>query len=135
MASSPAGLIVLFDGGCPVCRRSVRTLRALDWLDRLQFGNAMDPATRGRVAPDLTEADVMREMFVIDAAGRRYPGYDAYLQIASVVPVLWPFRILGALPGIRQIGQAVYRVIAANRRRRGVCTDDLCSPAFRRGGG
>jgi predicted DCC family thiol-disulfide oxidoreductase YuxK len=125
-------LIVLFDGGCPVCRRTVRTLRRLDWLDRLQFADATDPDTRARVAPGLTEAEAMQQMYVVDGAGRRAGGYDAQLRIARDVPLLWPFRLVGGLPGVRQVGMAVYRLVAANRRRRGQCTDDLCSPAFRR---
>jgi predicted DCC family thiol-disulfide oxidoreductase YuxK len=127
----PSSLIVLFDGGCPICRRTVRTLRRLDWLDRLQFADATDRSTRDRVAPGLTDVEAMQQMYVVDGAGRRAGGYDAQLRIAREVPLLWPFRLVGGLPGIRQIGLAVYRLVAANRQRRGQCSDDLCSPAFR----
>ena len=131
-AMHPSQLVVLFDGGCPICRRTVRTLRRIDWLARLQFADGTDAGIRDRVAPGLSEAAAMQQMNVVDAAGRRYGGYDAQLRIAREVPLLWPFHVLGQLPGVRQIGTAVYRFIAANRQRRGRCTDDLCSPAFRR---
>jgi predicted DCC family thiol-disulfide oxidoreductase YuxK len=131
-STNPAPLIILFDGGCPICRRTVRTLRRLDWLDRLQFADATDPETRDRVAPGLTEAEAMQQMNVVDVAGRRYGGYEAQVRIAREVPLLWPFHLIGGVPGVRQVGTAVYRFIAANRQRRGHCTDDLCSPAFRR---
>jgi len=130
--SSPSPLIVLFDGGCPICRRTVRQLRRLDWLQQLQFADATNEQVRQRVAPSLTLDDAMRQMNVVDGRGSMAGGYDAGLRIARRVPLLVPFGLLGALPGIRQIGSAVYRSIAANRRRYGQCSDELCSPQFRK---
>jgi len=133
MASSPRTLIVLFDGGCPVCRRTVRTLRRLDWFEHLQFADATDESVRHRVAPSLTLDVAMRQMHVVDSRNRLYGGYAAQLQIGRRLPALWLTSVLGSLPGVKHIGSAVYRVIAANRRRQGVCSDELCSPQFRRG--
>ena len=128
--SSP--LIVLFDGGCPICRRTVRQLRRLDWLQQLQFADATNEQVRQQVAPSLSLDEAMRQMNVVDGRGRLSGGYDAQLRIARRVPLLLPFGLFGGLPGIRQVGSAVYRYIAANRRREGECSDELCSPAFRR---
>src|SRR5262245_19980097 len=122
-------LVVLFDGGCPMCRRTVRILRAADWLDRLQFVDATSPADRERIAHGLSEAEVLVEMYVVDAAGHRDAGYEGYLKIARVVPLMWPMALVGPLPGIRQIGHVIYRWVAANRIRRGRCTDEVCAPA------
>jgi predicted DCC family thiol-disulfide oxidoreductase YuxK len=118
-------VLVLFDGGCPMCRRTVRRLHRLDWLHRLTFADATDPERRERLAPGLTEAEVMREMWVVEP-GRRRGGFDAMLRISGAVPVLWPFFVVASLPGFREIGAAVYRRIAANRIRRGKCTDEFC---------
>jgi len=133
MTASRQALIVLFDGGCPICRRTIRTLQRLDWLEQLQFADATDDEIRRRVAPALTLDEAMRQMNVVDGSGRLSGGFDAQLRIARRVPALWLLGVLGALPGVRQIGSAVYRYIAAHRKRQGVCSDDLCSPAFRRG--
>jgi predicted DCC family thiol-disulfide oxidoreductase YuxK len=122
-------LTVLFDGGCPMCRRTVRLLRSLDWLGRLDFVDATDAAARERHAPGLTEAEVLVEMYVVEPTGRRHGGYEGYLQIARVVPLMWPLALIGPLPGIRQLGHLVYKTIAANRVRRGRCTDEVCAPA------
>ena len=122
-----AHLVVLFDGGCPLCRRSVRILRTIDWLDRLQLVDGTDATNRERIAPGLTEAAVLVEMYVVDEKGSRFGGFEGYLQIARVVPLMWPLGVLGRLPGLRHAGRAAYRVIAANRIRRGRCTDDLCT--------
>jgi len=119
-------LTVLFDGGCPMCRGTVRRLRALDWLRRLRFADGTSAPLRERIAPGLTEADVFLEMYVVEPSGRRHAGYDGFLRVARVIPVMWPFLLVGSLPGVRQLGRKIYRVIAANRVRRGRCTDDFC---------
>ena len=120
-------LVVLIDGGCPLCRRTARVLHALDWLDRLAFADGVDGTARDRWAPGLNEAAVMREMYVVDETGTRHAGYEGYLQLAAVVPLLWPFGVAGRLPGIRLVGRATYRFIAARRARRGRCVDDVCA--------
>src|SRR5690348_12398847 len=93
-------LVVLIDGACPMCRRTARILHSLDWLDRLTFVDGTDPAIRSQWAPGLSEAAVLQEMFVVQPSGARDGGYEGYLQIATVVPLLWPFRVIGPLPGI-----------------------------------
>jgi predicted DCC family thiol-disulfide oxidoreductase YuxK len=123
---------VLFDGGCPMCRRTVRVLRRLDWLRRLTFVDATDAAARERLAPGLTEAEVLVEMYVVAESGARAAGFDGYLWIARVVPLMWPMALLGPLPGIWHLGDAVYKRVAANRVRRGRCTDEVCeAPGLR----
>src|SRR6185503_21275946 len=100
-------LPVLFDGGCPMCRRSVRIVRALDWNDRLQFVDATNAEARAFFAPSLTEAQVMVEMYVVDERQRLHGGFEGFLQIARVVPLMWPFGLIARLPGIRQLGHAI----------------------------
>jgi predicted DCC family thiol-disulfide oxidoreductase YuxK len=128
MSEGRSTLVVLFDGGCPLCRRTVRQLRAIDWLRKLQFVDGTNAETRERFAPGLTEAALLVQMYVVDPEGGRYAGFEAVLRIASVVPLLWPLAIVGRFPGIRSLGHVVYRTVAAQRLRRGRCTDDLCEP-------
>jgi predicted DCC family thiol-disulfide oxidoreductase YuxK len=118
---------VLFDGGCPMCRRTVRRLHRLDWLHRLTFADGTDAERRERFAPGLTESEIMREMYVIERS-RRLGGYEGVLRIAKAIPLLWPLFVVGSLPGIRQLGHAIYRHIAADRVRCGKCTDEFCLP-------
>lgn len=111
-----------------MCRRTARALRAVDWLDRLTFADGTDAGVRHRWAPGLEEAAVLEEMFVVQPSGARDAGFAGYLQIATVVPVLWPMRLVGVLPGIRRAGDAAYRWIAARRRRDLRCSDEVCMP-------
>ena len=43
-AQTDGKAVVLFDGDCAFCQRSVRILKGLDWFHRLAFQNARDTA-------------------------------------------------------------------------------------------
>jgi predicted DCC family thiol-disulfide oxidoreductase YuxK len=125
-------LTVLIDGGCPMCRRVARRLTRLDWLRRLTFADASDAHERDRYAPGLDEAAALTAMNVVAPDGSRAAGFDGFLRIARVIPLLWLPGAIGALPGIRQLGRAVYRYVAARRTRHGRCTDAVCAPTLTR---
>jgi len=124
--------VVLFDGACPLCRRTVRVLRAFDWFDRLTFADATDNALRHRYAPGLDRAAALSEMHVVDAAGHRAAGFDGFLQLSEGVPVLWIPRWLGLMPPVTWLGRRLYGAVAARRARQGGCTDDICAPGAAR---
>lgn len=119
---------VLYDGGCPLCRRAVRTLARLDWFSRLTFADVTDDGLRVRWAPGLSREDALAEMYVVSEDGNRVAGFDGYLRLSRGLPVLWLFRLIGLLPPVRAMGRAVYRAVAARRTRHGACTDDVCAP-------
>jgi len=124
--------VVLFDGACPLCRRTVAMLRALDWFGRLTFADATDDVLRHRYAPGLERAAALSEMYVVDAEGNRTAGFDGYLRLSSGVLVLWIPRWIGLVPPVTWLGRWLYRVVAARRARQGGCTDDICAPGATR---
>ena len=101
--------------------RSIHPPRELDWLHRLRFVDATDADARRRLAPELSEDAVMREMYVVEPGGGRHAGYDGILRIAREVPPMWPLRFIGMLPGLGHIGRRVYGRIASARHRDGPC--------------
>jgi predicted DCC family thiol-disulfide oxidoreductase YuxK len=117
-------LTVLIDGDCPMCRRLARRLSRIDWLQRLAFEDATDAAVRERFAPGLNEQVALTAMHVVGPDGSRRSGFDGFLRIARVVPLLWLPGALGVLPGIRQLGRYIYRLVASNRTR---CTGAACA--------
>ena len=119
-------LIVLIDGDCPMCRRLARRLSRIDWLHRLSFEDGSKAAVRDRLAPGLDETTALTAMHVIAPDGSRRAGFDGFLRIAAVVPLLWVPGLIGSLPGISSLGRLVYRTVAANRTR-GRCTDAVCA--------
>ena len=119
-------LIVLIDGECPMCRMLAGRLARIDWFHRLSFADGSNAIVRERLAPGLDETTALTAMHVVAADGSRRSGFDGFLGISAVVPLLWVPGLVGALPGIRSIGRYVYRMIAANRTRVR-CTDAVCA--------
>jgi predicted DCC family thiol-disulfide oxidoreductase YuxK len=93
----PGAPTVLYDGRCPLCRRSVALLKRLDWLGRLRYADARDPAALGAVR-----------------------------RLAWQLPALWPAAPLLYLPGVPQLGQRLYLWVAKNRFHLVPCHDGEC---------
>lgn len=111
---------IFYDGDCGLCQRTVRVLKRLDTLKRLQW---VDFRTT-RV--DIDTSRLEHEM-AATSGGRTYFGFSAYRALSWKVPAFWPLLPLLYLPGARLIGDAVYRRIA--ERRQGICRIDARHPA------
>jgi predicted DCC family thiol-disulfide oxidoreductase YuxK len=119
---------VFYDSLCPVCRRSRRLLERLDWRGRLEFMDIHDREVAEAALPDVTYADMLREMYVKRADGRHFAGYFALRALAPALPLLWPLVPLMWLPGAAWLGRRVYAWVARNRFKRAACDeDDVCS--------
>lgn len=116
--------IVLFDGGCPLCRREIdhyRRLRgasAIDWIDLHSAAALL--STEG-----LRLDDVMKRMHVRDTDGSWVTGASAFVALWSNLPAYRWLGRLGGLPVIRQLAELLYRLFAA-RRYRARCRDGYC---------
>ena len=108
--------MVLYDGGCATCARSVTFLLRVDTLRRLRFADIdVDWHWLSQDYPILNHDACLAEMHVITNDGRMYSGFDAYRSMAWVVPLFWPMLLCLYVPGIPWIGRRIYRSIAANR--------------------
>ena len=108
-----------FDGQCNLCRRSIRIIRALDWLNRLQFKDS--------TITEENELPVPRDESLVGIPMRTRDG-DALLGFPAVRRALLqtPLGCMPALllyiPGFSHIGRRVYNRIAARRARNAVCS-------------
>ena len=108
---------VLYDGLCPLCRRTVSLLGGLDLFVRLEFldfrGLDLNDFNRThRLA--LKSEELKEEMYVV-SRGRAHRGFEGYRIIALALPAFWPLAPWLFLPGISQLGSLAYRNIARNR--------------------
>jgi predicted DCC family thiol-disulfide oxidoreductase YuxK len=131
---APGKGIVLFDGDCPFCRRSVAILKRLDWLGRLHFRSArnnVEHLPQAQIALDSKR--LLDEMHVLTPDRRRaYLGYAAFRWIAWRLPLgvlIAPFLYI---PGVPAIGNRVYRWVAKNRMDLVPCTDGACPVHLKR---
>ena len=120
--------IVLYDGECPFCQKSVAILRRLDWLKRLEYRNARDMAGWPACAEPLNLDRMLEEMHVVTPDGQRaYAGYRAFRWIAGRLPLCWPIWPFLYLPGVPWLGQKAYLWVATNRYNLVPCHDGQCA--------
>ena len=90
----PSNPLVLFDGGCPMCRREIAHYRRLEGSDRLAWVDiARTPDIEQRFG--VSHAAAMAHLHVRDAAGEWQVGAHGFVEI-------W-----GHLRGYRWLGRAV----------------------------
>ena len=110
--------IILFDGVCNLCSRSVRFVIARDPHAHFRFAALQGDAARricaerGIPMPTAAEPDSI----IVLAGSRALERSDAALAIAARLPLPWPLlRVFRVIP--RTIRDWLYRLVARNRYR------------------
>lgn len=120
--------IVLFDGQCPFCRRSVGLLKRIDWHGRFAYLDCRDPAGIPAHTADLDPAKLIEQMHVLTPdRARALAGFRAVRYIAGRVPLLWPVWPLLYVPGMTRFGQRLYLWVARHRFHLVPCHDGVCT--------
>jgi predicted DCC family thiol-disulfide oxidoreductase YuxK len=104
---------VFYDADCGICFWTVRILARMDVHRRLVWiSNREAAALPAGVDPELLQ----RTILVLDPErGRRYTRAEGFAQIFKALPLggFWGWPIL--LPGVRQLANLVYDLVAHNR--------------------
>ncbi|VTS05167.1 thiol-disulfide oxidoreductase DCC family protein [Tuwongella immobilis] len=120
--------IVLFDGTCAFCRKSISILKKLDWRGKLQYQDATDQAHWPTTETPLQMSRLMEEMHVVTPDRKRvFAGFRAFRWIAGRLPLLMPLVPFFYIPGVPQLGQRIYLLIAKYRYQLVPCHDGVCS--------
>jgi predicted DCC family thiol-disulfide oxidoreductase YuxK len=128
-----AKAIVLFDGDCPLCRKTTSILKRLDWLRLLRFHNCRDTAGIPTNTAHLEPAHMIAEMHVLTPDRKNaLSGFRAVRWIAGRVPLMWPLYPLLFIPGMPKLGQRIYLWIARNRFQLVPCREGVCTIPPRR---
>ncbi|MHB8878383.1 MAG: thiol-disulfide oxidoreductase DCC family protein [Myxococcaceae bacterium] len=118
---------VLYDGGCRFCTGAARRLRSCT-RGEVAFLSFRDPGVLPRF-PGVTAAACEEAMHLVRANGRVFTGAEAVLQ---ALRGRWLFKpaFLYYLPGLRQLGDAAYALVARRRFRLSgrECPDGTCHP-------
>ena len=106
--------VILFDGTCAFCERSVRFIAARD-NGYFKFGASQNPEGQELLAKHGTSREAARSLILIED-GQIYLRSTAALRVAGHLSPPWRYaRALLLVP--RPIRDAVYRVIAAIRHQ------------------
>ncbi len=112
---------LFYDGKCGFCRRSIRIIRALDWLNRLDYADSTQ--TPEHELPVDRDAS-MQGIPMRTRSGNVLVGFPAVRRALAQTPLGVIPALLAYLPGFSHLGARVYNVIAA-RRARDVCKTDV----------
>lgn len=105
----------IFDGYCVICQSTRRTVKALDWLHRVEFLDLHESAKVEARFPQLDFEQLMGQIHVIEENGRVFAGFDGTRRMLRELPIGFPLWLLLHLPGANWLGPRVYRLIARNR--------------------
>ncbi len=106
--------VILFDGTCAFCERSVRFIASRD-QGYFRFGASQNAAGQALLAKFGTTREAARSLILIEG-GQIYLRSDAVLRVARRMSAPWRFAaVLLAVP--RPIRDLVYRLVAAIRHR------------------
>jgi len=115
---------VLFDGGCPLCRREISHYRALDTEGRVEWvdiaATDFNPAVYG-----VDRASAMQRLHAFDHSGGLHLGVSAFVLIWRNLPgYRWVARAVVALHLTAPLNWAYGHFARWRWNRR--CTDGVC---------
>lgn len=120
----PQADVVIWDGQCSFCLKQVQRLRRFDVFGQLAYLSLHDVRV-GERYPDLSQAAMMEQMWVVTGDGRRFGGADAGRYLSRKLPGLWWLAPLLHIPASMPLWRWLYGKIAERRYRlSGMTCDD-----------
>ncbi len=121
----PDAVVLIYDGKCRFCVKQVARINRWDSGGRIAYLSLHD-AKVADCYPDLTHAQLMQQMYVIDQAGNRYGGAEAFRYLSRLLPTLWFLAPWIHLPFSMPLWQWLYRQFAQRRYRNNPCKHETC---------
>ena len=109
-------MTLLYDGDCRFCTRSAHTIQRRFGRARVTLRNFQEPGVL-EAHPSITHEAAMKKMHLVLDDGRVFAGAEAFARIVATVPVLGWLAWLYYVPGIRQLADLGYALIAKYRYR------------------
>src|SRR5262245_33233009 len=120
--------VLLYDGKCPLCLKSVSLLRRLDWFHVVIYQNAREVDELPATTVPLEPKRLLEEMHLVTPNRKRiYHGFGAFRWLAWRVPLLWALAPFLYVPGVPKWGQRLYLWVARNRFQLVSCRDGVCA--------
>jgi predicted DCC family thiol-disulfide oxidoreductase YuxK len=108
--------VLLFDGDCAFCSRSVRLIAHFDALEKISFAPLQGGFSRQHGLTGYAAEKVGTLVLLRESDGKILTRSDALIQIARILGGWWCFFSLAVLIP-RPLRDGVYRWIASNRYR------------------
>jgi predicted DCC family thiol-disulfide oxidoreductase YuxK len=119
--------VVLYDGACPLCQRSIAMIKKLDWFKALAYQDCRDKTRWPESKVPLVLKDMLTEMHLVTADRKKvYVGFKAFRWMCWRIPLTALFAPFLYIPGIPWLGNKVYLWVAKNRFNLVPCKDGVC---------
>jgi len=119
-------VIVLWDGDCSFCYKSVLIAKKFDWFNRFIVISSNDKNTNKKYLQGW-DGDIDKGLWAkgVDSV-ENHVGFDGFRRMVWVMPLFWIILPLLYVPLVPTIGRVVYGWIAKNRYRFG-CNSSSCN--------
>ena len=108
--------LLLYDGACGLCDRSVQFVLRHDRAGRFRFATLQSPAARALVQELGFDPDRLDSVILVDEAG--VPSRESTAALRTLARLGWPWRAgAAALVLPRALRDPVYRFVARRRLR------------------
>jgi predicted DCC family thiol-disulfide oxidoreductase YuxK len=118
-------MIVLYDGRCRFCVAQAARLHRLARRGTIETRDFHEPGALA-LHPELTPELCNAALQLVTPGGRRFAGVEGVVRALATRRWLAPLVFLYYVPGLRQLADALYRLVAANRYRLGGRVADDC---------
>ena len=118
--------IILFDGQCPLCVRSMRLLLLFDWLGRFICLDFRQEQV-SKVIKCVSAEQLEEQMVLITSLGDIRFGFEAWRYIVRRLPLFFVPAHLLYLPVVPSLGDKLYRMVARSRLGLVHCPPGQCT--------
>jgi len=126
---TPAAMTVLYDGSCRFCTRSAHAIQRRFGRAHVALRNFQEPGGL-EPYPSITHDAAMKRMHLVLGDGRIFAGAEAFARIFATVPIVGWLGWLYYVPGVRQLADLGYALVAKYRYRlfgrTQACDDGTC---------
>lgn len=109
-------LLVIYDGDCGFCQKSLSVLQKLDWCQSFQYRPLQDQKIYEEYSL-LKYEKCLQELKLVYSPQKIRSGADAIIFLSLRLPLITLFALLFTLPGLRHFARWLYPKIANNRHR------------------
>lgn len=113
LALTPLRLV--YDGECDFCRSSLLVVRFLDVFRQITFVDSHDRTALASTGVRFEDAE--QAAYAVRPDGRQFAGFDAFRQVAWLLPATVLLAPLLYVPPVPQLGRRAYAWIKDNRGR------------------